>query len=406
MRFEWILLAYCFALVPFAAVYATACMSILKAQPASYSASFSKPLESLRGVAATLVVFSHTTMYFYAAGQGAGSKASSYLGQSGVIWFFMLTGYLFWNMVLAERLNLNTFYEKRLRRLVPAMTGMVSAAILYEWIVAGFPRPNQEQILAALRNYAFYFAGGVHDVFVPEAVLRINNLWTLRWEWLFYIALPIVAALTRSWRGLTCVLIVLSMGLTDVVTQWRRETDAALFLAFYLGMSAASLDRSIRASLERWQSLVDYLAQPIVFVLALLLSLSTMTMPADLIRSHNLQFVLSCAPVFFWFLMLSLSRKPDRVWLVNRFSLDMGRISYSVYLWHLLIAYVVHKLFQHGYLPGFNTRTMYLLMPVIVVAITMPLAVLSYRFLEHPFMSARLKRDTGRTSESSISGSS
>lgn len=401
MKFELIVLAYSFFLIPFCCLYAGKVTQLFKIPPASYPPSFSKPLEALRGIAAITVVMSHTTMYFYATGNGAGSKASSFLGQSGVIWFFMLTGYLFWNMVLSDRLNLNTFYEKRIRRLVPAMVGMVTAALIYEWGLAHFPVPTGGQLLAALKNYFFYFSG-VNQVFYPDIVLRINNLWTLRWEWLFYLSLPIIAAITRRWLGLTVLLCVASLVLTDVVANWRTETDAALFLAFYFGMSSAMLERHIQKNGVAYRSAVEYLTTPLTLLIVLLVAVSTLSMPHELIRSHNLQFVMLNAPVFLWFLLLNSSDKKENAFVVKRSVLDLGRISYSVYLWHLLIAYMMHKLFAAGTLPGLDSKIMYIAMPVMVVLVTIPVATLSYKYLELPFMSAVKRLSEDRTRESVI----
>ena len=268
------------------------------------------------------------------------------------------------------------------------MMVMIGCVLLYEWIAAGLPAPAGAQVLAALKNFMFGFAG-VNDVFLANAVQRINNIWTLRWEWLFYLCLPLLAALTRSWRGLTLTLLLYLLTMTDVVVAWNKETDAALLVSFYLGMCCAHLHILFVQHPQRYTFVVKLFSGYLGFLLVFGLSCLSLWLPHDLIRSRNLLFVCLNAPLFLWFFMQSHPTNGMRQhqWLNSVSLLTLGKISYSLYLWHLVVSYFVHSLYARQILPGQGGWLEILTMPFFVIFLSVPIAILSYKYVEHPFMS-------------------
>lgn len=386
MKFEVLLLLYSAFLLPITCYYAKWVTQLIHVPDPSYSNKFNKPLESLRGIAAFAVLMAHTTMYFYGDGRGAGFKTSSFLGQGGVVWFFMLTGYLFWSMALQDRLSLSTFYQKRVHRLVPAMFAMIGIVTLFEWIVTGLPMPSYDQLLSILKNFLFGFAG-VNNVFLGESVQRINNIWTLRWEWLFYLALPLVISITRSWLGLIVIFFILSLTMTDISNIWRGETDAALLLSFFMGMSIAAFQKMITTNFNGFEKVSKVTSGYVALLFALAVACSSLLLPDNMIRSRNIIFVVLNTPLFFWFFIQFYSDNTRITKLVtNPNLLILGRISYSLYLWHLAISYFVHKLFARNILPGNDEILQVITMPYIVILLSVPIAVYSYKYIELPFM--------------------
>ncbi|QEH44499.1 acyltransferase [Aggregatibacter actinomycetemcomitans] len=397
MIFEIFVLFYSISFIPICVWYTGYILKIVNVKFPEYNSSFNKPLESLRGIACAAVLMAHINMYFYSWNNSyalkefsSSFKSSSYLGQSGVVWFFMLTGYLFWNMVQSNSFDMNNFYIKRIRRLVPVMIVLVLVVSIFDWVMGGTPIPNLEQLVKLLKNFSFYFAG-IHDTFYPEIVHRINNLWTLRWEWMFYLVLPLISTLCRSWLALTILFFPSIFILTDVYYTGVKQSDAALFLAFYLGMVFVHFIKFIKVTnFLKLKKIILLSLSPYGFLFVILLSMTSMFMPASEIRPQNIYFIFINAPVFLWFLLYSVFDNDRMKWILSLPCLNLGRISYSLYLWHLFITFIVYKLFIN--IPFINNFfSLIFLYPVVVILVSIPISILSYKLIELRFMYKHMK---------------
>lgn len=292
-------------------------------------------------------------------------------------------------MVQSGTLNMNNFYVKRVRRLTPVMLVVVSTVTLFDWVMGGMPIPGFEQLVNILKNYSFYFAG-VHDTFYPDIVHRINNLWTLRWEWLFYLVLPLIAVLCRTWFSLTIMFIASLFILTDLQQNGIKNSNAALFLAFYLGMSLVHFLKIIQSAKVFEHRIFQLFLSPHGFMFVILLSMLTMFMPETEIRPQNMYFIILNAPVFLWFLLFSVYSNHKMNWVLSSAYLNLGRISYSLYLWHLFVTFIVYKIFIS--IPLLNKfYILILLYPIVVIFLSIPISILSYKYIELRFMTKRIQ---------------
>ncbi|OBX08056.1 acetyltransferase [Gallibacterium salpingitidis] len=403
MVFEFFIFLYAIILFPVCLWYINIILKYTKITFPQYPSTFNKLLEILRGIASYMVLMAHITMYFYSWNNNyaitiydASSKVSSYLGQGGVVLFFMLTGYLFWNIVNSGLLDLNTFYYKRFYRLTPVMIVVVATVTLFDWIMGGMHIPTFTQLIDILKNFSFYW-GGVHDTFYPDIIHRINNLWSLKWEWSFYLLLPLISVLCNSWITLTIFFILSVFVLANVHIYGIKNSDAGFFLAFYVGMSLVHLVKFMKSrKIDKNPLFIALLSSPYnLFVIIMIFLLPFFMMNESEIRPQNVYFVLLNAPLFLWFLFFSLnhSNKIDRennkiarlrdFWFIS--SLDLGRVSYSLYLWHLFITFLVYKFFV-SILMIQDFYTFIVLYPVVVILLSIPISILSYKFIELRFI--------------------
>lgn len=354
----------------------------------THLAGFSGSLEALRGVAAFLVFGAHSSMYF---GFAPKQVAAASMGEIGVLLFFMLTGHLFWGQIKAGKFDGNTFFIKRIRRLFPIMVVVIATFTLLDWIKAGFVFPSASQLLAGFRNFGFAFGkvvnsvGDVNDVFTKDMYLRINNIWTLRWEWLFYLCMPLLAAL-GSFPKVTAFAIAIILLFMDPFQILQGSTDAVFVLAFWLGGMSRSLEdfRATRLAILFSRKVSSCLL--LLGILATGAYLFGGELSQKNVRVPVLIFLVF--PIFFYF--VASKHFPDR--LGSKGMQLMGKISYSFYLWHLGVNYYVVR-WVAKFFEDSQSLTCFVVSCMVMMIVGLTLASLTYRYVEEPF----LKKSTHNT---------
>ncbi|RWC62577.1 acyltransferase [Mesorhizobium sp.] len=340
---------------------------------------FSHPLEAVRGIAAMMVFTTHSMMYF--GNLIPGSPIPSFPGAVGVILFFFLTGHLFWSQILTGSFNYTTFFPKRLRRLVPAATVMVGTVMFFDWLVlARMPSLTFDHIMLLVRNLAFGF-GGTNDVFFPETVQRINVIWSLKWEWLFYLWLPL-ASCFKSLPAITGFLIFLIMVFMDPRQIVGGNSDAIFLLAFFLGGLMSYADRLKPQVLD---TLGRILASPyfaILWIGVIALYIRGLDAPTAPVRSIPLLLVSFGIFLYFW-----ASKHNPQKWIFAPSVQLMGKISYSLYLWHLVINWYTIKISVKLF--NIDSVFAYMALSAIMLVIVVAVAMTSYVAVERPFMTRK-----------------
>jgi len=348
----------------------------------SQQAGFSSSLEVLRGMAAFLVFGAHSTMYF---GLAPKQVMAASMGELGVLLFFMLTGHLFWSQIKAGKYDGNSFFIKRIRRLVPIMLVVIATFSFLDWIMGGLPIPTVQQLVSLFRNFGFGFGkvvastGDVNDVFTKDMYLRINTIWTLRWEWLFYLCLPLVAALAR-FRYVTVFAIAVVLMFMDPFQITSGGTDAVFVLAFWLG----ALSRSLEDFSGSWLAPLFTRSGSVLALLIGIAATGYYLLGGPELAQKSVRvpvMVFTIFPVFLYFVVSK--RFPDRLALPS-FQL-VGKVSYSFYLWHLGINYfvvrIMARLFEQ---PQSPTAFVLTCMAMMVIGVTV--SAFTYRFVEEPFL--------------------
>lgn len=165
------------------------------------------PLESLRGLLAMSVFFSHAVVnYFYfQTGRWALAPTTFYafLGPGPVILFFFLSGYLFWSKCLAQNGigGYGSFLVGRIRRLVPAY--YVSVAMVMFIVLArtrfALTVPLPTFLGEILRWLVFVPARNVNGMQRAD-LIDASVVWTLMFEIVFYLLLPLLFFLFKGYR--------------------------------------------------------------------------------------------------------------------------------------------------------------------------------------------------------------
>ncbi|MBZ9702492.1 MULTISPECIES: acyltransferase family protein [unclassified Mesorhizobium] len=378
MTLELLFSAYCCALYVMALPLVTLFNRWAKVEE-SGGKGFSHSLEALRGIAAMMVFTTHSMMYF--GNLIPGSPIPSFPGAVGVILFFFLTGHLFWSQVLTGSFNYTTFFPKRLKRLVPAATAMVGTVMFFDWLVlARMPSLTFDHIMLLVRNLAFGF-GGTNDVFFPETVQRINVIWSLKWEWLFYLWLPL-ASCFKSLPAITGFLIFLIMVFMDPRQIDGGNSDAIFLLAFFLGGLMSYADKLRPDVLV---TLGKIFASPyfaILWIGVIALYIRGLDAPTVPVRSVPLLLVSFGIFLYFW-----ASKHNSQKWIFAPPVQLIGKVSYSLYLWHLAINWYVIKISSRLF--NIDSILAYMALSAIMLVIVIAVAMASYVAVERPFMARK-----------------
>jgi peptidoglycan/LPS O-acetylase OafA/YrhL len=164
-------------------------------------------INGIRSILALSVFMHHAviTYYFYQHGRWEVPPSGFYtlLGQVPVGIFFSITGFLFWEKAIhsAGRVSYKKLMISRVKRIAPAY--MLAATIILG-IVAW-----ESKLTAAVSNgeliekaLGFLFGIGFLSVQtvnnIHTAVFGSSVFWSLKYEWKFYIALPLIAVFLRN----------------------------------------------------------------------------------------------------------------------------------------------------------------------------------------------------------------
>jgi len=353
--------------------------------------SFNPMLHGLRGIAAIGVLLFHWVSLFpelassvsnlSALGTTWNLSALIGVGWLGVPLFFVLSGYLLGSQLAHRELSLPVvarFWKRRFYRIYPAV--WVQLAIL----IALLPIPPPS-IADLFRNLALWVN------LPPWMTPPINGVWwTLPVELGFYLLLPLLILIERKIGWVP--LLIGSMALT---LTWRcgsilvidREDNASLLtvldalpgtlFTFVAGLSLAFIPWQPTLRQRRLSLLLVIL---IFFALLHWLRISADNYWKDhwiLVIWHPLMALVIATGVY-----LLLTPPPEFNVLTSKPFVWLGEVSFGIYLWHFP---VLQNLLVH-WPDAWNTVPMSALALLLILAITLPIAALSFYLIERPIM--------------------
>lgn len=334
-------------------------------------------VDGLRAVAVLPVLFFHAGFTSFSG------------GFVGVDIFFVISGYLITSLIIEEAeagsFSLLDFYERRFRRIVPALLVVVSATIPFAWAwMTTREFDDYAQSLFAtnlsVSNFLFWKEA---NYFGTEAELKpLLHTWSLAVEEQFYLIFPLLLVMFGFRRRLiwtVAALVFASFALTQILAV--RAPAANFYLLptrfWELGVGALlALVQGGRPSLRGATSQTLSLAGLVLIIGAIFLVDGRRPFPGWW----------TLPPVVGTALILAFARPGTVVasLLSWRPLVAVGLISYSLYLWHQpLFAFARIRMF------GDVPFEMYLAL----IALACVLSWLTWRFVEQP---CRNRQKVGR----------
>ncbi len=328
-----------------------------------------KTLDGLRGILATSVVFHHIVYFRTYFETGIWNSDIGFYGLLGYVpvnLFFILTGFLFWDKALNSggEIPLVPFFRGRIRRIVPLYSLFAMGTAIATLVETGFRFNVPIQSLG--KELVAAFSMGIHQmpsINGSKAGYMAGSIsWTLVYEWRFYLVFPILAAILKYGKSGLWLLIA-------PVIVFEFDTRYLLFL---LGIAAAHLNRI--AELRAWLAKPVGLLIPVLSVASIFLSEQ---------RGNAIPVFLLC---FAAFLPIACGNSILGL-LTHRSFVHLGRISYSVYLLHCLILFVMYE--SAGLKAQFMSLdpvAFWVCMTLVSTGI-MLICTATFRYIEAPFMS-------------------
>ncbi|MEH6386426.1 MAG: acyltransferase family protein [Pseudomonas profundi] len=332
-------------------------------------------IDGLRAVAVVPVIFFH-----------AGFEAMAG-GFVGVDIFFVISGYLITSILYSEIQNggfsLARFYERRVRRLYPALTLVTLFCIPFAWWWM-LPSEFREFLysIAAIQLFAsnIYFWWDT-DYFSTGAELTpLLHTWSLAVEEQFYLFFPLGLLLVRQLdKRLLIAGIVLAIAAGILLA--TRLTVTHPSASFYLLPSRAweLLTGALLAlTAQYWSSTTRWLSETLSLAGLALIVIAVFTFDAQ----TPFPGIYALAPVMGTALIIGFA--DHRTGVGKLLALPpvvlIGLMSYSAYLWH-------QPLFAFARIRTLNNLDTVDFLGLIVL--TFVLAYLSWRYVESPFRERR-----------------
>ncbi len=354
------------------------------------SLTYRADIDGLRAVAVLSVIGFHTGL----------NRAPG--GFVGVDVFFVISGYLISSIVFSEiassRFSVIGFYERRIRRIFPALFGMLAIfsvfAVVYllpsELVAYG---KSMMAATASMSNIYFWRHSGYFDSPTSQPLL---HTWSLAVEEQFYISFPLFLVLVRKFlpqrlRGAVVVLFFVSLLASAIVVFHAEET------AFYMPFTRAwELLLGTILSLGVFPRLESTFLRNLATLAGIGMIVFSVATYTEQTPFPGLSALVPCvgSALIIWageagssLVGTVLSWRPF---------VFIGLISYSLYLWHWPVIVSRHM----GILTGISAlapqQSTALLSAhqfdvVFEIALSMLLAVLSWRFVECPFRKGPLR---------------
>jgi peptidoglycan/LPS O-acetylase OafA/YrhL len=336
-------------------------------------------IDGLRAIAVFSVIFYHADIIINNSQIFSG-------GFIGVDIFFVISGYLITSIILKELIKTGffsfiNFYERRIRRLLPALLFVVSLSLPFAWIYL-YPIDLvdfSKSILYALgfsSNFYFHYSGLEYGS--PESILKpFLHTWSLSVEEQYYILFPIILLVSfRYFKKYIFYILLFGLISSLVLADWSSKNYPSINFYF---ISTRMWELIFGSMLAYYELKLNKRGQnnnlnQLYSLIGLLLILYSIIFFDDKMFHPSFYTLIPVAGVslVLWF----TSEKELIVKILsNKLLVGAGLISYSLYLWHYVIFSFAKNL--DIYFEQINGK-------VILIILTILLSVFTYFLIERP----------------------
>lgn len=388
-----------------------------------------KNLDGLRFLAAFAVIIGHSQSLIFEKGVRVFSPFANKLANFGVDFFFVLSGFLISYLLLREidktgKINIRYFYYRRFLRIWPVYFayGLIALAVgkfFIDWFNYAPSYSHDYSFKDYLYNVFFLGTFSINfQAFLgfhrPVSSLMVGHFWSLGIEEQFYL---IWAPCMYLFRKNTWILILLFISIgwyfnripLEKVSQYTEfHINFTVNRFFHFGLGAALA----------W--LIRYF--PFIEIKDFLLKRIIQYTPPSVLRSLKPEYIFQTLMIIaqFWFLWqsadylfgdtYSLKERLFNGWvsvgiitvaimeysllfflmLENKAFKYLGKISFGIYIYHLLSVHLADKLLEMNGITVNNDKFAFYLVAISTVFSVLSAAI-SYQYFEKYFLNLKSK---------------
>ena len=329
-------------------------------------------IDALRAISVVLVIFFHLNPEYFS------------LGYLGVDVFFVISGYVITNSIYDQQLTKNKsifyFYVRRIKRIFPILLLVIFSFITFYIILSplsgntNFFLGSAASSLVGLSN--LYFINNDINYFLLEGINPLLHTWSLGIEEQFYLIYPIFIIFTYKIFKKNTEKIFSSIFLFSLASLLIYYFNEGVIGSFYSPVSRfwelglGCLAFFYPSITKNKKNIFNF------FIIVILIYTVSNFQNEKIIQNSNLLATLTS-----FVLIVNLRRVNNAKFflVVQKTYLPyLGKLSYSLYLWHLPVLY-----FCEIYFSGNNLY-------IIFFATSLSLSVFSFHFFENPLRKSQI----------------
>ncbi|QLN20037.1 acyltransferase [Escherichia coli] len=334
-------------------------------------------IDGIRGFLALFVFIHHSVIWkkYLSTGiwMNPDSNTFTNIGQVGVTIFFMITGFLFFSKIRKGNQDWLRLYVSRVLRITPMF--MISLVLIL--LVVGIKTewklnvPISDVIISIARWVPFTFGGmpninGLHDTFAINAAVT----WTLIFEWLFYLSLPVLSLILNKKVSLFPLLI----GITGFILLIIYPISKIHIISFAFGFLASYLHKN-----DFVIKISNHKITPILLLSLLIFELQYFN------ETYSIIPISLCGIIF-----IAISSGCDFYGVLNsKITRKLGEATYSIYIIHGVIIFCVINFTGIDFL-RLSTFEYFSFMSALSFVIV-SLSCITYKYIESPCIAMTAK---------------
>jgi len=349
-----------------------------------------KGLNGIRAIAALIVILFHIDLFMPLFKVQPLGYSKYGMAVYGVILFFVLSGFLITYLLISEKdkyndINIRYFYFRRILRIWPLyyMALIISVLLILFGVIDAnlFDKKTGQAFLLYslfLSNLAYVMGLGL---------LSFAALWSVGVEEQFYLIWPVI--LRKSKNILFSLLIVIALYLVIKVALWYFEEGLLFSFVSHTSIDCMAIGGiASYIYFKKCNSLLSIAYNPIIQIVSWgFLVTSIIWKPIHIIALLDYEI----HSVFYAIIILNISTNPKSfIDLENSILNFLGKISYGIYVYHLIVISVLSVIFQNITKHGYNGTLIRIFLYFSIIGITLCISYFSLRYYENYFLKKKI----------------
>lgn len=350
-------------------------------------------LNGLRFIAAFAVIIHHTEDYKKILGlENYMSGPIGSIGRLGVVLFFVLSGFLITYLLIEEKsrfklIDIKKFYFRRLLRIWPLYFLIVTLGLFVYPNIDWFHVPGHEVSNSVLRTFLYFSFLPNLAIIAGVNIPFISLTWSVGVEEQFYLIWPLVMRICKISVKFFLILLAVIMLIHTVfnfignIYGLSYIGGVNLFLGFFQ-FNSMIIGAIFAIILHEKRPIIQFFYRKSTQIVTYLLLIIQL-----LFVHQHIPFTFEVYSFLFAIVILNLASNEKSIFKIENSVFNfLGKISYGLYMFHPIVVFSCIKLIGDNEFLSIPIITY-----LIIGAITILIAALSYYLIESKFLTLKSK---------------